>query len=211
MTERLRETPQGVFLNVPYDRPYEKLFVALVGGLVCLGREPRCALEAADAGTGRLPRILDLIAACDASIHDLSRVQISAKGRVPRFNMPFELGVCCAVDRLHRERRHPYYVFEEKAYRLQRSLSDLGGYDPQVHGSSQVGVLRALLNCFGRHRGDPAIREMQKVVRRLGRFAVELKKEHRTRTLFEAHLFRLLVGGAGKIAAQEDVILMARP
>jgi hypothetical protein len=206
LAKRLRDTPQGVFLNVPYDRQYEKLFIALVGGLVCLGREPRCALEAADTGAGRLHRILDLIAASDASVHDLSRVQVSATGRVPRFNMPFELGVCCAVNRLHGERRHPYYVFEEKAYRLQRSLSDLGGYDPQVHGGSQVGVLRALLNCFGRQRGDPAIRDMQKVVRRLGRFASELKKEHRTRTLFEAHLFRLLVGGAAKIAAEEAVI-----
>jgi hypothetical protein len=120
--------------------------------------------------------------------------------------MPFELGVCCAFDRLHGERRRPYHVFEEKAYRLQRSLSDLGGYDPQVHGGSQVGVLRVLLNCFGRERGDPAIREMQSVVRRLGRFAAKLKKEHRARTLFEAHLFRLLVGGATEIAAEEGVI-----
>jgi hypothetical protein len=67
-------------------------------------------------------------------------------------------------------------------------------------------VLRALLNCFGRQRGDPAIREMQSVVRRLGRFASELKKEDKARTLFEAHLFRLLVGGAAKIAAEEGVI-----
>jgi hypothetical protein len=58
--------------------------------------------------------------------------------------MPFEVGVCCAVDRLHRERRHQYYVFEEKAYRLQKSLSDLGGYDLQV----QVAARSA---CFVRY------------------------------------------------------------
>lgn len=75
-----------------------------------------------------------------------------------------------------------------------------------VHGGSQVGVLRVLLNSFGRQRGDPATREMQSVVRRLGRFASELKKEHSARTLFEAHLFRLLVGGATEIAAEEGVI-----
>lgn len=194
-----------MFLNVPYDGQYENLFVALVGGLVCLGRDPRCALAPTRA-VGRLQRILDLISVCEASVHDLSRVQVSAKGRVPRFNMPFELGVCCAFDRLQRERGRPNYVFEEKAYRLQRSLSDLGGYDPQVHGGSQVGVLRALLNCFGRQRGDPPIREMQRVVRRLGRFAAKLKREHRARTLFEAHLFRRLVGGAAKIVAEEGVI-----
>jgi hypothetical protein len=35
-----------VFLNVPYDKQYAPLFVALIAGLVALGWAPRCALEA---------------------------------------------------------------------------------------------------------------------------------------------------------------------
>src|SRR3990172_6569726 len=131
-----RRAPSRVFVNVPYDGPYERLFVSLIAGLVALGRQPVCALAAPDTGKGRLRRILDLIARCDLSIHDLSRVQ-RARG-VPRFNMPFELGLCCAVARFRRG--HRYYVFEEQRHRLSKSLSDLGGYDPQVHGGTPRGI-----------------------------------------------------------------------
>ncbi len=125
MTRESRAGTTRVFLNVPYDEEYEPLFVALLAALPVLGCRPTCALEAADAGQGRLDRILALITSCEASIHDLSRTQVSGRVRAPRFNMPFELGVCCAVARIGG--RHRYYVFEEKPFRLQKSLSDLGG------------------------------------------------------------------------------------
>src|SRR3990172_2297396 len=70
-----RRAPSRVFVNAPYDGRYERLFVSLIAGLVALGRQPVCAVAAADAGEGRLRRILDLISKCDLSIHDLSRVQ----------------------------------------------------------------------------------------------------------------------------------------
>jgi hypothetical protein len=44
-----------------------------------LAEGARCALEAADAGDGRLQRILDWIAACDASSHESSRLQVSGR------------------------------------------------------------------------------------------------------------------------------------
>src|ERR1035441_2238158 len=77
---------RGVFLNTPFDKPYERLFVALIGVLVALGRIPRCVLEIPEMGNGRQARILDLMQSCSFSIHDLSRV-----GLPVRFNMPFEL------------------------------------------------------------------------------------------------------------------------
>lgn len=84
--------PQGVFLNVPYDTGYQPLFVTLVTSLVCLGQKPRSVIEIREQGDGRLRRIFDLMRACRVSIHDLSRV-----GRPARFNMPFELGLACAL------------------------------------------------------------------------------------------------------------------
>ena len=199
-----RRHPQRVFLNVPYDGTYEPLFVALVGGLVCLGREPSCALQAADAGDGRLKRIIELVTSSNASIHDLSRVQVQRRG-VPRFNMPFELGLCCAVAAF-RNKRHPYYVFEAKAYRLQKSLSDLGGYDPQVHGGTQRGVLRSLLNCFGTRGTEPTVPELERATRRLNKAIPGLKRDVAARTAFEPAVFRRMVATATLIAIEEGLI-----
>src|SRR2546421_6737362 len=81
-----------VFINAPFDPSYESLFVTLVGALVFLGQEPHCVLEVPEKGEGRLARIFDLMHSCRLSIHDLSRV-----GTPARFNMPFELGLACAL------------------------------------------------------------------------------------------------------------------
>ncbi len=90
-----RKTAGDVFINVPFDTKYERLYLALVTGVVGLGLTPRCVVEVPH-DRHRLERILALIGSCPFSIHDLSRVQLATtkKGfRVPRFNMPFELGL----------------------------------------------------------------------------------------------------------------------
>jgi hypothetical protein len=91
----------------------------------------------------RLERIRQLLGRCQFSFHDLSRVQLSHG--TPRFNMPFELGL--AVETSHRQ-KHQWFVLETKPYRLQRSLSDLNGTDPLIHGDRPEGLLQALANVF---------------------------------------------------------------
>jgi len=90
--------PSDVFINVPFDSQYEPLFLALIAGLVSLGLNPRSVVQIGGS-TDRLRRLLEIIQECPFSIHDLSRVQASGRGsfRVPRFNMPFELGLAAAV------------------------------------------------------------------------------------------------------------------
>ena len=80
---------QTVFLNVPYDRQFENLYLAYVVGLTQLGLRINATL--AVPNQGRLARILDLIEESDFSIHDLSRTELSHG--IPRFNMPLELGL----------------------------------------------------------------------------------------------------------------------
>ena len=132
------------------------------------------------------------------------RVQVSGRPRTPRFNMPFELGICCAIARLGG--RHRYYVFEQKPYRLQRSLSDLGGYDPQVHGGAQLGIVRSLLNCLATPERTPRIDEIRALVRRLRVFARKLKAEHGARSVFQPHLFRQLTAAAARSSQREELI-----
>lgn len=89
--------PGDVFCNVPFDRQYERLYLALIATLVGLGLNPRCVLEI-EPSRVRLDRICELIAECPYSLHDLSRIQVSQRPfRVPRFNMPFELGLAAAI------------------------------------------------------------------------------------------------------------------
>src|SRR5262249_45121589 len=136
-----------------------------------------------------------LLASCESSVHDLSRVELSgAKSPVPRFNMPFELGISVA-QKFWTNERHKFFLFEDKAHRLQRSLSDINGVDPHAHGGKPLGVLRELGDAFPR-RGSfrqPTTTELVKVHRLLRKAACRLKDANRARSVFTTHLCLELV------------------
>jgi len=115
-----------------------------IAGLCGLGLQPRSVVEI-PGPQRRLERIRQLLGRCRFSFHDLSRVELSQGA--PRFNMPFELGL--AVETSHRQ-EHQWFVLEARPFRLQRSLSDLNGTDPLIHGARPEGLLQALANVFDR-------------------------------------------------------------
>ena len=84
---------EPVFLNVPFDPAYRAMFEAMVFAVAHCGFQPRCALEASDAGHVRVQKIAAIIRDCALGIHDISRTELDKKSRLPRFNMPFELGL----------------------------------------------------------------------------------------------------------------------
>src|SRR5450631_1393727 len=89
----------SVFLNLPYDRRFESLFLAYIAGVSAFGMTPRATLEI-PGSVRRLDRIFKLISSCPYSIHDLSRVQLDRRlPATPRFNMPFELGLAVAHEK----------------------------------------------------------------------------------------------------------------
>ena len=91
--------PAEVFLNIPYDTKFDRLFRAYICGISAFGLVPRATLEI-PGGARRLDRILELIRSCAYAVHDLSRVELDAhKPRTPRFNMPFELGLSVAHEK----------------------------------------------------------------------------------------------------------------
>src|ERR1051326_8248939 len=93
-----RPARRHVFINVPFDAKHERIYLALIAGLVSFGLTPRSVLQI-PANADRLRRLHDVISACAFSLHDCSRVQLSRAGgfRVPRFNMPFELGMAVGI------------------------------------------------------------------------------------------------------------------
>ncbi len=102
MISRLRSP--NVFVNVPFDDKYEPLFEALVFTISACGYRVRCALEDDDSGDIRLDKLVELIRECPRSIHDLSRIE-PGENDLPRFNMPFELGLALGAKRFRASSR----------------------------------------------------------------------------------------------------------
>lgn len=189
---------KSVFLNVPFDSRYESLFIALVGTLVFLGHSPHCVLEVREKGDGRLSRIFELMRECRISIHDLSRA-----GTPARFNMPFELGLACAL-KLTQPADYELLVLDSKHYRIDRTLSDYKGRDPLIHNNRISGVVSCLLDAFA---SDPVapVAEIRRSISILRQSAENLKREFSVKTIFTASLFRSLVIAAGKIGIERGL------
>ncbi len=137
----------SVFLNVPFDRAYRAMFEAMVFAVLDCGFHPRCALEASDAGHVRVQKIAAIIRECNLGIHDVSRTELDQKSRLPRFNMPFELGLYLGAKWFgdDMQRRKHTLVLDRERYRYQQFLSDIAGQDIQAHRnqpSTLIGVVR---------------------------------------------------------------------
>jgi len=196
----------SVFLNIPYDEAFRRPYLAYLTGLVHLGLDPHATIEI-PSGRNRLEKILELIRSCRYSIHDLSRVELDrTPPSTPRFNMPFELGLAVASAEIdldgRSDSRDSWFVFEAKRFRLAKSLSDLGGTDPRIHGGSIEGVMRELGNTFVRRaRGDVySVTEMMKTYRVVRLQAEAIKRQTGAQSLFEARVFRLLCTAARAVS-----------
>ena len=195
------QTPRNrhnVFINVPFDEGYEPLFVALIAGLVAVGRTPRCVVEIPEQGDGRLTRIFNLIRSCSVSIHDLSRVNMPV-----RFNMPFELGIAFALRRIE---NHKFVVFEAERYRLQRTLSDLNGIDPGIHAGTANGVISCVLSSLARPNTNPDPTQVEKLYRQLWKVVPDLKRSFNGKRIYSRAIFQELVAGAAKLAIKQAII-----
>jgi hypothetical protein len=191
-----------VFLNIPYDDKFRRLYLAYISGLVYLGLDPRATVEI-PGGQNRLDKILDLIRSCRYSIHDLSRVELDrTPPATPRFNMPFELGLAVAAAKIA-PAPHDWFVFETVHRRAAKSLSDLSGTDPNIHRGTIEGVMRELCNAFVRQAPQErcSVPEMMKTYRAVSQLVEDIERTTRARSLFEARVFRLLCSAARRVSS----------
>ncbi len=182
--------PNAVFLNVPYDEEFQKLYLAYIVGLSQLGFDPYIT-SGIPGGERRLDRILALIQGCRYSIHDLSRVELSAAPpATPRFNMPLELGITITWAKLH-PNRHTWFLWESTPRRLQKSISDLDGTDPYIHSGTVEGVMSELRNAFLRD-GAPPVQSMIAAYRLVEGNIERILAGAGTRNLYAASVFKEL-------------------
>jgi len=147
---------QSVFLNVPFDRQYQPLFQAIVFAVFDCGFRARCALEVDDGSQVRLDKLCGLIRECRYGIHDISRTELDR--RLPRFNMPLELGLFLGAKRFGSgsQRLKNCLILDREPYRFQRFCSDIAGQDIRAHRNRTdlaVSMVRNWLNGAMSHRG----------------------------------------------------------
>lgn len=137
-----------VFLNVPFDERYRKLLDALVFAVHECGLQARSALDGDDGGEIRLEKLYRIIAECRFGIHDLSRTTLDSENRLPRFNMPLELGLFLGARRFGQgaQRKKSCLILEKERWRYQKYCSDIAGQDIRAHGNQVHQALKAVRN-----------------------------------------------------------------
>ncbi|MEA3060593.1 MAG: hypothetical protein QOJ94_374 [Sphingomonadales bacterium] len=104
------------------------------------GFRPRSARELDDAAQTRIEKIYDLIEECRHGIHDLSRTELDPENRLPRFNMPLELGLFLGAKRYGGKAQKPKraMILDVEQHRYQKFISDLAGMDIHGHGGDPM-------------------------------------------------------------------------
>jgi hypothetical protein len=148
----------AVFVNCPFENEYQNLFRAIVFTIFRCGFRARCALEVIDGGEVRIDKIIRIIRECPYGVHDISRTELNAAG-LPRFNMPFELGLFLGAKRFgdRPQRAKKTLVMDTEPYRYQAYLSDIGGQDIAAHGGDVAEVIRSVRDFLNEPRihGSP--------------------------------------------------------
>lgn len=134
----------NIFINCPYDKDkYTPILQAVIFCLFRCGITPRMPLEEDNALENRLGKIEKCIEECRYGIHDLSRTELNENG-LPRFNMPFELGMFFGAKRFgNKEQKNKNaLIFDKEKFRYQSFISDLSGVDIKEHKNDPLVALR---------------------------------------------------------------------
>jgi hypothetical protein len=129
---------RDIFINCPFSKDYSDHFRAIVFTAIRSGFNPRCALETDDGAQNRFEKICEIIKECRLGVHDISKTELEKKSKLPRFNMPLELGVFLGAKKfgLNRQKRKRCIIFDRVQFRYQAFMSDIAGQDIHAHGGS---------------------------------------------------------------------------
>ena len=137
----MKET--DVFINCPFSADYNEHFWAIVFTVIRSGFDPRCAREADDAGENRLDKICRIIAECSFSIHDISNTEADHGTGLPRFNMPFELGLFLGAKRFggRKQTSKRTLILDIDRHRYLAFISDIRGQDINAYDGTPASLI----------------------------------------------------------------------
>lgn len=168
---------ENVFVNCPFDAGYKRIFDAIVFAVHDCGYVARSALELSDTGEVRIDKIVRLIAASKFGIHDISRTELDQRTKLPRFNMPLELGLFLGARAFGtgRHRQKVTLVLERRRYSYMKYCSDINGQDPAAHGGKPAVAIQVVRDWLRTHSefGMPSGASM---ITRFARFQRQLPR-----------------------------------
>jgi hypothetical protein len=140
---------RDVFINCPFDGEYQEFFRAIVFVVLRSGFRPRCALETDDSSQNRFEKICQIIGECRYGIHDISRTELDLRSKLPRFNMPLELGIFFGAKRFggKAQKKKRCVVMDRDKFRYRKFISDISGQDIHSH-RGRLNVLLAELTSW---------------------------------------------------------------
>lgn len=138
---------KNVFINCPFDKEYTTLLKALVFTLIYLELEPHLS-QTSSSSTIRIHQIKQLIRMCKFGIHDLSRNKAMEEGELPRFNMPYELGLDIGAAEYGNKqlKTKKILILDTERYHYQKVLSDIAGQDIASHQNDAQTLIKKIRN-----------------------------------------------------------------
>lgn len=176
MVSRLRS--KDVFINCPFDDAYKPTLHAILFAVHSLGFVPRCAMEVDDASELRLEKILRIIGQCTYGIHDISSVKLSMGTRLPRFNMPLELGLFLGCKRFggKTQRKKACLILDIDPYRYRAFISDISGQDIHAHKGEPKRAIAEIRNWLANISTQKGLPGGAEIAARYARFAKDLPR-----------------------------------
>jgi hypothetical protein len=175
MAERYEDC---VFLNLPFDLKYEALLRTVVFTVHDCGFVARCAREIDNSGQVRLEKIYDLVRQSKYGIHDLSRTGLDRAHRLPRFNMPLELGIFLGAAKFgsRGQRSKACLILDRDPHRYLKFCSDLAGHDIRAHDGRVEGAIRCVRDWLSNQLVGHAVQipSSSRMVERYRRFRSQL-------------------------------------
>lgn len=149
---------------------------ATVFSIFDCGFYPRCALEENDSGTVRFNKIKKIIEESAYGIHDLSRTELDKSTKLPRFNMPFELGIFLGASELgdKKQKQKKCLILDIERYRYQKFISDISGHDIQSHDHNVKKIIKCIRNWLSDASKRKNIPGAAEIIRRFKLFKKDL-------------------------------------
>lgn len=125
---------KNVFINCPFDTTYKILLQPLLFTIIYLEFNPLIASDKSSSKV-RIKKIIKLIRSSKYSIHDISRSKPLKINDLPRFNLPYELGldIGCKTFGNEKFRKKKILILDTKRNHFKKVISDISGQDIQAH------------------------------------------------------------------------------
>jgi len=160
----MAEYSQKIFINCPFDEAYQEMFDAMLFTVFECGFTPVSAKDIKDSSQNRLEKIFNMIEECQYSINDISRVELNNE-KLPRFNMPLELGIFLGAKRYGKEHKNKKaLIVDSEKFRYPKFISDISGQDIEEHKNDSIILIKVIRNWIKSqiNYSIPGAKEIQK-------------------------------------------------